>query len=231
MSEPSPAPAEKTVVVKDPAICRLKCLTYISLGLNGLILLLFVIGAICHHHEKERGRFGDRDRGGWGRGMGMREDCPFLRHLDRMDRGPRDFGDGPDRMRGGPRDGGPGMMPGGPGFGGPGGMMGGPKGPPPDPAKMADGMLNMLSNKLTLTDDQKAKLKPIIADQVAQMQKQMDAQRAAMQKQFEDGKAKIKPLLNADQQKQLDAMPMPGQRPPPPLPNQVSGPGPDPSQE
>ena len=42
----------------------------------------------------------------------------------------------------------------------------------------------------------------------------METQRAAMQKQIEDTKAKIKPLLNADQQKQLDALPMPGQKPP-----------------
>ena len=96
--------------------------------------------------------------------------------------------------------------------------MGGPMGAPPDPAKMTDNVLNMLSTKLTLTDDQKAKLKPIIADQVTQIQKDMEAQRAAMQKDIEDAKAKIKPLLTPDQQKQLDALPIPGQKGPPPPP-------------
>jgi hypothetical protein len=35
-----------------------------------------------------------------------------------------------------------------------------------------------------------------------------------MQKEFETAKAQIKPLLNADQQKQLDAIPGPGAKPP-----------------
>ena len=59
----------------------------------------------------------------------------------------------------------------------------------------------------------------------ADLQKQMETQRAAMQKQIEDAKAKIKPFLTADQQKELDAMPVPGPRPPPPpdQPNQDGG--------
>jgi hypothetical protein len=96
---------------------------------------------------------------------------------------------------------------GGPGFGGGRGMMGGG-----DPAKMTDGIVDMLTKKLTLTDDEKAKIKPIILDQVTQTQKDMDTQRQAMQKRIEDTKAKIKPLLTADQQKQLDALPLPGQK-------------------
>jgi Spy/CpxP family protein refolding chaperone len=44
----------------------------------------------------------------------------------------------------------------------------------------------------------------------------MEAQRQAMQKQIEDTRAKIKPLLTPDQQKQLDALPIPGQKPSPP---------------
>jgi hypothetical protein len=98
----------------------------------------------------------------------------------------------------------------------------------PDPARMTDGILNHLSTTLSLTDDQKAKIKPIIEQQVAEIQKQMEAQRAAMQKQIEDGKAKIKPLLTADQQKQLDAMPLPGQKPP--APDEAKQPAPKPGQ-
>ncbi len=79
---------------------------------------------------------------------------------------------------------------------------------------MTDGVLRMLTDKLTLSDDQKAKIKPIIADQVAQIQKQGEAMREAFKKQVEDAKAKIKPLLNADQQKDLDALPIPGAKPP-----------------
>jgi Spy/CpxP family protein refolding chaperone len=78
---------------------------------------------------------------------------------------------------------------------------------------MTDSILNHLSTTLTLTDDEKAKIKPIVEQQVAEIQKQMEAQRQALQKQIEDGKAKIKPLLTPDQQKQLDAMPIPGQKP------------------
>jgi Spy/CpxP family protein refolding chaperone len=38
----------------------------------------------------------------------------------------------------------------------------------------------------------------------------MQAQRDAMQKSMDDTEAKIKSLLTPDQQKQFDAMPMPG---------------------
>jgi ABC-type phosphate transport system auxiliary subunit len=96
------------------------------------------------------------------------------------------------------------------------GMMGGKKNGPPDPARMSEDILNHLSTQLSLTDDEKTKIKPIVEAQVAEIQKQMEAQRLAMQKQFEDTKAKIKPLLTADQQKQLDAMPLPGPKPPAP---------------
>jgi len=115
-------------------------------------------------------------------------------------------------------------------FGGPGmpGMMGKNKNGPPDPAKVTDGILNHLSEKLTLTDDQKAKIKPIIEQQVTEIQKQLEAQRQEIQKQIEDTKAKIKPLLTPDQQKQLDAMPLPGQKPP--VPDEAKQPAPKPGQ-
>ncbi len=114
---------------------------------------------------------------------------------------------------------GPGMMQRG-GFG-MGGMRDRGQNGPPDPAKMTDMMLNRLSTQLTLTDDEKAKIKPIILEQATQMQKDMEAQRLARQKAMEDTKAKIKALLTADQQKQLDAIPLPGEKPPgdaPPAP-------------
>jgi hypothetical protein len=221
MAETPPSSTEKTVVANNCPICRLGTLTIASLAFNALILVLLVVGAIIHHHCKHHG-FGGGGRfegqcqmgssshhfggmgmnRGWGRPDGFRGG---------RDGGGKEFGHrdgGEDRFGG--REGGPGGAPSGmPGMRG---MMNGAMGKP-DPAKMTDMILNHLSEKLTLTDDQKAKIKPIIEQQVAEIQKQMEAQRAAMKKQIEDGKAKIKPLLTADQQKQLDAMPLPGQKP------------------
>jgi hypothetical protein len=216
MAETSPSSTEKTVVVNNNHLCRLWTLTYISLGLNALILAVLVACAIIHHHHKHHG-FAGRDGRGGGRCEGQCQmgSGPRFHHFGGMGMN-RGWGR-PDGSRGG-REGGPaafGGGPGMPGMGGMPGMMGGPMGKP-DPAKMTDGILNHLSTTLTLTDDQKAKIKPIIEQQVAEIQKQMEAQRAAMQKQIEDGKAKIRPLLTADQQKQLDAMPLPGQKPPAP---------------
>ena len=79
-----------------------------------------------------------------------------------------------------------------------------------DPAQISDRMLNRLSRQLSLTDDEKAKLKPVLDAQAAQMQKDMQAQRDARQKALSDTKAKVRALLTPDQQKQLDALPMPG---------------------
>jgi hypothetical protein len=79
-----------------------------------------------------------------------------------------------------------------------------------NPDQMTDAVLQHLSQQLSLTDDEKAKIKPLVEADVAEMQKNAQAFRETMQKQFEDAKAQIKPLLNADQQKQLDALPTPG---------------------
>ncbi len=226
------SPPEKNVTSTSASLSRLWTLTIASLSLNSLILLLLVIGAVMHHPRKERMEDRDERGGPWGCQGDMREwrggPVPgFCRYNGDFGPGPREFGPGDRDFRGGdvgrpgPWNEGPGRWgdrDGGPrGFGGgprPPGMMGfGPK-DPHDPAKMTDGILSFLTNKLTLTDDQKTKLKPIIADQVTQMQKDIDAQRQAMQKKIEDAKAKIRPLLNADQQKQLDALPLPGQKPP-----------------
>jgi len=247
MADPTPP---STTVVTDPAFKRLKTLTMASLCLNGLILLLIVLGAIAHHHQKERGfggRDGSRDGGRFGGGCAMRfEHHRFFGGGPGMFRGPQGgWGGGGWNQRGGQGfggQGGGGGQQGGPGFGGQGGNGFGPGGgggfnrfgggPGPgmpnmgrggmgglingDPAKMTDMVLNQLSGKLNLTDDEKAKIKPILQDQITAIQKQMEAQRQAMQKQIEDTKAKIKPLLTPDQQKQLDALPIPGQKPSPP---------------
>ena len=114
--------------------------------------------------------------------------------------------------------GGPGPMGGGPD------MMGREKGGPPDPAQMSQNILDHLSQKLSLTDDEKAKIKPIVDQQVADIQKQMEAVRESVKKQLEaqheamkqhieDSKAKIRPLLTADQQKELDELNLTGPKP------------------
>jgi hypothetical protein len=205
MSEPNPTPSstEKTVTVSNfPPLRRLWTLIIISLAFNGLILVLLVVGSIAH-----------RPHAGF---------APGPRWMPPIDQPgfsvmpPPIGGPGSDHMPlpvGGP---GFGSMP--PPFGGPGsgiipdtGIERGPNGPPP-PAAMADFVLSRLAEKLTLTDDEKAKIRPIIEQQVTDFEKQMEVQHAAVQKQFEDTKAAIKPLLDADQQKQLDSLPLPGPR-------------------
>ena len=211
---------------------RLRRLTVISLCVNGLVLFLILLGAVLHHHHHKKdhdrgdggGEFsrhddGDRgfhhhrfmDRGGWerpGGGFGRDEGGrDFDRHGPEQGGG-ADFDHHGFGQEGGPGGEGPGGF-GGHGHGG--GMMG--PGMPHDPAQMTDGILAHLTQQLTLTDDQKARIKPIIADGVAQFQKDAEDRKAAMQKQIADAKARIKPILNADQQKQFDAMPMPGEKP------------------
>ena len=213
---------------------RLRTLTFVSLSLNGLILILIFIGIVAHHHHKHHRNFGGRDGGG--------ESCfqggfhrDFHHHMDgnrggwdrgnwggrgEMDRGERHFGEDGNRFDRPEFKGGEGFDHhgfgdrGGPGFGGHPGMGMGPMdGSPPDPDKMADGILAHLTQQLTLTDDQKAKIKPIISAQVAQFQKEMEDRKQAMQKEMEDGRAKIRALLNPDQQKELDQLPVPGEKP------------------
>lgn len=209
---------------------RLRVLTIVSLSFSGLILFLILLGAIFHHHHRCHGYCGGRDfgrdgfhggfhhhhfmdRGDWGHGGGFHHFGGA--RFDDRDRGPDSDDQGP------PRKDDSGFVPqGGIGVGG----FGGDKGPgqphpgmgmmhPADPAKLTDGILAHLTQQLTLSDDQKARIKPIISQGIAQFQKDMEERKQAMQKQIEDAKAKIKPILNADQQKQFDEMPMPGQKP------------------
>jgi len=193
MSEPNPTPpsTEKTVAVSNfPPLRRLWTLIIISLAFNGLILVLLVVGSIAH-----------RPHAGF---------APGPRWMPPIDQ--------PGFSVMPPPIGGPGSDHIPPPIGGPGfgiipdtGIERGPNGPPP-PAAMADFVLSRLAEKLTLTDDEKAKIRPIIEQQVTDFEKQMEVQHAAVQKQFEDTKAAIKPLLDADQQKQLDSLPLPGPR-------------------
>jgi hypothetical protein len=221
MNDTLPSP---DVAVLSQRLTRLRTLTIVSLALNGLILLFILAGIVAHHHHRHHGNFGGwRDRGGdFDRG-GFRHD---FHHHDGGDRGGWDRSDrrfGADRGdsdrgnfdRGGFDRGGFG----GGNFAGSGfgdhprmGPMGAPPAPP-DPAKMTDGILNHLTQALTLTDDEKAKIKPIVAAQVAQFQKEAEDRRQEMQKEMADGRAKIRALLNPDQQKTLDQLPVPGEKP------------------
>lgn len=219
MAETTPPSTEKTVVMNNAPLCRLWTFVIISLSLNVLILVALLICAVVHHCRETHPGFGGPGGGQCQMGYGH--------HFDHFHGGGMSQGWGRPGGGGefGGHQGGPGMM-GGRGMGGPGGfrghggggMMGGrDMGPgsstPPDPAQMADMILNHLSSKLTLTDDEKAKIKPIIEQQTAQMQKDREAQHQDMLKSVEDTRAKIKPLLTPDQQKELDALPLPGQKP------------------
>ncbi len=77
----------------------------------------------------------------------------------------------------------------------------------------ADEMLEHMSKELNLTDDQKTKIKPILDEQMKQMQdarqstsgSQQD-RRAKMKQIHENTMSQIRPILNSDQQKKLDEM-------------------------
>ena len=76
-----------------------------------------------------------------------------------------------------------------------------------------DAMLDHMSTELNLTDDQKAKIKPILEEQSKQMQdlrqgtSTSDQDRRAKMKQIhENTMSQIRPILNADQQKKLEEM-------------------------
>ena len=208
------SPSNEQPAATGRAIKRLWTLTIASLALNGIILCLIVVGAIVHHHRLERG-FGDHGQGFRFQDRGPGEWGPRFHRFGGYNWGPRGgfdrggrFGDNGGPGFGGERwghgfRGGVGMGRGGPGDSGP--EMPSINPGKPDPAKMSEMILNHLSQRLSLTEDEKAKIKPIIDQQI-------EAQRAAMQKQMQDTKAKIRALLTPDQQKQLDALPLPGQK-------------------
>ena len=219
-----PSSTEKTVAADNHSHCKLWTFTIISLTLNVVILVFILVGAIIHHHHMHP-HFAGQTAGAYMNAPGQFGGGPQMQRFAgpgwTAQAGSNGFA---SAGAGGPL---PGMGMRGM-MGGTGMMAPGPDGKP-DPARATDMLLNLLSNKLALTDDEKAKIKPIIEAQVAQTQKEMEAQRAARQKEMDDTKAKIKPLLTPDQQKQLDAIPLPGQKPPMlPVPADAKPPGPPP---
>lgn len=79
-----------------------------------------------------------------------------------------------------------------------------------------DGDLESLAKQLGLTDDQKAKIKPILADQAKKlkdMKKDSSLAKADRKTKSseirQDTLKQIRPILTADQQKKLDEMPKP----------------------
>lgn len=89
------------------------------------------------------------------------------------------------------------------------------EGPPPqqDQGRPNQGRgLDMLAQRLSLTDDQKAQLTPIFEERRQKMQAlrssnaDPDQRRADMKKIMEESDAKIKPILNADQWQQYQQM-------------------------
>ena len=196
---------ENTVVV---APSRYGALTVVSLTLNGVALLLILIGLICHHpHRHHRGHFHDQgpdwqDRGG-DRNNGMRFHRGDFGGMDRNREGGPVDGNGWNKGPDGNRDpfrnapGGPGH----PGFGGPGGM---PHMQIPAVPDVTDHIMKHLTTQLALTDDQAKQIRPVVEQQATSLQKDMESQREFLAKSVEDTTAKIRPLLNADQQKKLD---------------------------
>ncbi len=96
-----------------------------------------------------------------------------------------------------------------------------PQGPPPGmgehmgrhPMPSVDDQLKHLTNKLSLTDDQQAKLKPILEDQRKQMEQIHNDSSLSRQDRFSKMRElhsstdnQIKAVLNEDQQKKFDKM-------------------------
>jgi len=76
-----------------------------------------------------------------------------------------------------------------------------------------DEHLQMLSQKLNLTDDQKAKIRPILEEHLKERDTIMKDQSLSMEQKhekmktsMEDARAKIDPILNDEQKKQLTEM-------------------------
>ncbi len=70
---------------------------------------------------------------------------------------------------------------------------------------MGGASLERFVEPLNLTDAQKKQIQPILEQQSAAIQKKSEENHKAIQQLIEDTRAKIKPLLNADQQKQLES--------------------------
>jgi Spy/CpxP family protein refolding chaperone len=77
----------------------------------------------------------------------------------------------------------------------------------------ADAQLEHMSRALNLTDDQKAKIKPILEDQSNKMHQLMQDtsvsqqdKRSKFQQIHQDTMSQIKPILTSDQQQKLESM-------------------------
>jgi hypothetical protein len=211
MADTLPPSGDRTVVIHRHGV-----LTWISLGFNALILLLILIGIVCHHHQRQHEHGGwsrhheRQDWGGRGHDHGNfdRHDFGAMhRDGDRRDGGARDDDRGASGDRGGSDMGDHhGWGDGGPDFGH-------SKGPenfkpmtPPSAESMTDRFMLAMTDKLKLTDQESSQIRPIVQDQITQFQKDMEAQKAAHQKMIDDAKAKIRPILTPDQQKQFDQL-------------------------
>ena len=77
----------------------------------------------------------------------------------------------------------------------------------------AEAQLERMSQALNLTDDQKAKIKPILENQDKQMQQlrqdtsvSQEDRRSKFQEIRQNTMSQIKPILSSDQQKKLESM-------------------------
>jgi hypothetical protein len=194
MADPTQTPSpEKPVFVATIDVGRLWTLTIVNLTLNIVILVLIFVGAIAHHHAMMRERMIMQSGGFGGRGPGFGPPGPGA---------PGSNNNAPPRP------------PGPAGSGGPPPTTGG-AGEPNYAARMTDNIMNHLDDQLALTDDEVAKIRPVVAQELADFQTQMEAHQPVTQQQIEAAKAKIRPFLEPDQQKELDAMPVPNHLPSP----------------
>jgi Spy/CpxP family protein refolding chaperone len=107
------------------------------------------------------------------------------------------------------------MKPGGPG--GPGG---------PGDHHPGGNPMEVLSKRLNLTEDQKAKIKPILDEGMPQMKAIHEEAKAKMKTVMDGIHDKIKPLLDADQQQKLEELKKQMENGPrPDGPGQMGGPG------
>ncbi len=229
MPDPTPTPGNQAVVI------RHSTLTYVSLGFNGLILLLILIAIVCGNHHKR-----DRERGDWGGGRFEHREFGGGRGFERFHHHFGPMRDGWDRHgsdgaqcpmcngQGGPNNGSnrgfdgrqqpgwgnndrPNFDGNRPNFGqNNGGSFGGPNDFKPMTLPNADDMtthfMAMMTQRLSLTNQESTQIKPIVQGAIAQFQKDMEAQKAAHQKMIEDAKTKVRAVLTPDQQKEFDAM-------------------------
>ncbi len=187
----TPPPSEKQVFVAPINIGRLWTLTIVNLTLNIVIIVLIFIGVIAHHRDMPRDRMAMQGPGFGGPGPGFTPP------------GPRPPGVNGNAAPPPPAQPVPPAPPAATSIQ-----------PPPSPtARMTDNIMNHLDDQLALTDDEQTKIRPVVEQQVEGFQQQMQARQPVTRKDIEAAKDKIRPLLEPDQQKELDAMPVPSQLP------------------